>query len=300
MLEECLTVLATASGSTRPKVFVDATFGAGGHTAGLLDAVPESIVITIDADPQAIERARRLARRYPGRILAERANFGELDAALDRAGAAKVDGILYDLGLSSLQLTGHGRGFSFGADDPLDMRLDPSSDAPTASDLLNRLPQAELESILRDYGDERFARSIARSIVRRRARVATWRTSDLVAAVLRAQPANRAHQRIHPATRAFLALRIAVNAEHSNLERSLEAAVRRLRPGGRMAVISFHSGEDRIVKRRFKTFAQLGLADIITRKPLRPSPAEVAANPKSRSAKLRALERASSPPEGAR
>jgi 16S rRNA (cytosine1402-N4)-methyltransferase len=298
MLEECLTVLATAGERARRKLFVDATFGAGGHTEALLDAVPESVVIAIDADPQAIERARRLARKYPGRIVAEQANFGELDSALDRAGTSKVDGILYDLGLSSLQLAASERGFSFGADDPLDMRRDPSSDAPTASDLLNRLGQAELESILRDFGDERFARPIARAIVRRRARVTTWRTSDLVAAVMRSLPAKHKHQRIHPATRTFLALRITVNAEYSNLERSLDAGVRRLNPKGRMAVISFHSGEDRIVKRRFKTFAQLGLADIITRKPLRPSPAEMAANPKSRSAKLRALVRLSSPPEG--
>ncbi len=282
-------MLTSAGEGAQQKIFVDATFGAGGHTSALLDAVAHSKVVAIDADPRAVDRAKRLARRYPGRVLAQHANFGELDAALDAAGMRKVDGILYDLGLSSMQLAQPGRGFSFSGYEPLDMRLDPSSDVQTAANLLERLPQGELELILREYGDERFARSIARSIVRRRPRVKAWRTSDLVAAVMSGLPAKRAHQRIHPATRTFQALRIAVNQEYRNLERSLESAVRRLRPNGRVVVVSFHSGEDRIVKRRFKTFHELGLAHILTRKPLRPSAAEIATNPRSRSAKLRAI-----------
>jgi 16S rRNA (cytosine1402-N4)-methyltransferase len=155
--------------------------------------------------------------------------------------------------------------------------------------LLRTLAQSELENMLRDYGDERYARSIARSIVKRRPRVRTWRTGDLVAAVISAQP-NRGHQRIHPATRAFQALRIAVNHDVHNLERSLETAVRRLRPSGRVAVISFQSAEDRIVKHRFKAFVSAGLATLVTKKPLRPSAREIAANVRSRSAKLRAIE----------
>jgi 16S rRNA (cytosine1402-N4)-methyltransferase len=294
MLEECLAVLAAANATPQSRIFVDATFGAGGHTKGLLDAAASNKVIALDADHLAVDRARRLARQYPGRLRVQHANFSELDEALDRAGAGKVDGVLYDLGLSSLQLAQAGRGFSFAGDEPLDMRLDPKSGGPTASDLLNRLPQAELETILRDYGDERFARSIARAIVRRRPRIKEWCTTDLVAAVLSGQRGQRG--RIHPATRTFLALRIAVNAEYRNLERSLESAVRRLRPGGRLAVISFHSGEDRIVKHRFKAFARAGLASILARKPQTPSAAERARNPRSRSAKLRALERI---PEGA-
>lgn len=281
-------MLRSAGEGAQARIFVDATFGAGGHTSALLDGVSGSKVVAIDADPKAIERAKRLARSYPGRIIAEHANFGEFDAALDAARVTKVDGILYDLGISSVQLAQPDRGFSFSGDEPLDMRLDPSSDVPTASDLLARLPQGELEHMFREYGDERFARSIARSIVRRRPRIKIWRSSDLVAAVVSALPAKRT-QRIHPATRTFLALRIAVNQEHRNLERSLESAVRRLRPNGRVVVISFHSGEDRIVKRRFKAFAQSGLAHILTRKPLRPSAAEIATNPRSRSAKLRAI-----------
>lgn len=288
MLEECLTVLEAAAGEGE-RVFVDATFGAGGHTQALLDAAPGNKVVALDADPAAAERARVLARRYPGRLTFGHANFGELDAALERAGIARVDGILFDLGLSSLQLGSSGRGFAFSGDEPLDMRLDPSSHDPTASNLLARLPQAELEQILREYGDERHARAIARAIVRRRTKVREWRTGDLVASVLSAQHGRREHQRIHPATRAFMALRIAVNAEHRNLEHGLESAVRRLRPGGRVAVISYHSGEDRIVKHRFRAFEHSGMADILTRKPLRPGAAEVKGNPRSRSARLRAI-----------
>jgi 16S rRNA (cytosine1402-N4)-methyltransferase len=290
MLQECLTLLQSA-GTGIQKTFVDATFGAGGHTRALLDTVPDCKVFALDADPAAVDRAKTMARKYYGRLVAQHANFGELDAALDRAGLGKVDGILYDLGLSSLQLADHSRGFSFAGDEPLDMRLDPTSDSPTASDLLGKLPQGELETILREFGGERRARSVARAVVRRRSRVRRWRTGDLVAAVLAAGPAKRSHQRIHPATRAFQALRIAVNLDLRNLERSLETAVRRLQPAGRIVVISFQSAEDRIVKQRFKAFAQAHMATLVTRKPLRPSAAEVKSNPRSRSAKLRAIER---------
>lgn len=200
-----------------------------------------------------------------------------------------VDGILYDLGISSLQLADTSRGFSFAGDEPLDMRLDPTSEEPSASDLLAALPQSELERVLRDYGDERYARAIARSIVKRRPRVRRWRTGDLVAAVISAQP-PRGHLRIHPATRTFQALRIAVNHDVHNLEQSLETAVRRLRHRGRVAVISFQSAEDRVVKHRFRAFVGAGLAKLITKKPLRPSAREIAANARSRSAKLRAIE----------
>ena len=294
MVEECLSLLRPAGQGKDKSVFVDATFGAGGHTTALLDAMPQSSVVALDADPAAVARAKRLARTYPGRVIPCHANFGELGRALDDAGVAQIDGILYDLGLSSLQLADTARGFSFAGDEPLDMRLDPSSDAPTASALLNALSQTELETLLRDYADERHARSIARSIVKRRARVRTWRTGDLVAAVLSAQ-GSRGHQRIHPATRSFQALRMAVNADLPNLERSLETALERLRPHGRMVVISFQSAEDRVVKHCFKAFAQDGRAQLVTRKPLRPGRAEVAANVRSRSAKLRAIARTGPP-----
>lgn len=290
MVQECVSLLQAAGADARQKVFVDATFGAGGHSAALLDASPHNTVIAIDADPASVERAKVMARRYPGRLIPRHANFAQLGDVLDASGHPRVDGILYDLGISSLQLADTARGFSFSGDEPLDMRLDPTSDEPSASDLLRTLPQAELETLLRDYGDERHARSIARAIVKRRNRVRSWRTGDLVAAVLSAQ-GQRSHQRIHPATRTFQALRIAVNHDLRNLEDSLETAVRRLRPGGRAVVISFQSAEDRIVKHRFKSFGQAALASVVTRKPLRPSASEVSANVRARSAKLRAIER---------
>lgn len=291
MAQECVTLLQ-AAGSSDKKVFVDATFGAGGHTRALLEAMPNSHVIAIDADPAAVERAKVLARHYPARLTATHGNFEQLDSLLDEAGVTCVDGILYDLGISSLQLADHTRGFSFSGDEPVDMRLDPTSGEASASDLLGMLGQGELEAILREYGDERYARSIARSIVQRRPRVPQWRTGDVVAAVLSAQPKGAGRQRIHPATRTFQALRIAVNGDLRKLERSLNSAVRRLARKGRVVVISFQSAEDRIVKRRFKAFEQDGIGKLLTRKPLRPSAREIETNVRSRSAKLRALERA--------
>lgn len=292
MVQECVSLLQPASKGKERSVFVDATFGAGGHTSALLEAVPNATVIAIDADPAAVTRAKLLAERHrAGAVIPLHANFGDLDRALDDAGATQVDGILYDLGISSLQLADTDRGFSFAGDEPLDMRLDPHGDQPTASDLLASLTQAELERILRDYGDEPRARAIARSIIRRRSRIQHWRTGDLVAAVLSAHPGQR-RSRTHPATRTFQALRMAVNQDLANLTRSLDAALERLRPNGRMVVIGFHSGEDRIVKHRFRSYVHAGAARLLTRKPLRPSATEVATNVRSRSAKLRAIERA--------
>jgi len=277
-------------------MFVDATFGAGGHTAALLDAVPGSKVIALDADPASVGRAESMARRYAGRLTAAHGNFGDVATLLDDAGVREIDGILYDLGISSLQLAAERRGFSFERNEPLDMRLNPKTGGPSAADLLQTLNVAQLEAILRDFGNERHARAIARAIVRRRARVQTWMTQDLLAAVWSALPKSRpAHQRIHPATRTFQALRMAVNGDLDNLRRSLHAAAGRLKPHGRIVAISFHSGEDRVVKQEFRALERTGLMDTLTRKPLRPSAAEVRSNARSRSAKLRASERLEHP-----
>jgi 16S rRNA (cytosine1402-N4)-methyltransferase len=199
---------------------------------------------------------------------------------------------MYDLGLSSLQLADTTRGFSFAGVEPLDMRLDSTSKGPTAADLLATTPEPELADIIENYGDERFARRIARRIVWRRERAPLATTSDLVAAVLSAQPKGmpRARRGIHPATRTFQALRMAVNDETRNLERSLQTALSRVRPGGRVVAISFHSGEDRIVKRAFREWSAAGQAETLTRRPLTPGADEVAANPRARSAKLRAVQ----------
>lgn len=292
MVEECLGLLLGGRATAIGAVFVDATFGAGGHTEALLRRATSARVVALDADPAAVERARQLAGRYLGRLWAVHGNFAELGELLDGLGIEKVNGIVYDLGLSSLQLANTMRGFSFSGDEPLDMRLDPTAGGATAADLLNGLSERELAGLLTTYADEPAGRRIARQILKRRQRQPLLRTGDLVAAVLSAQhrSATRRRSRIHPATRTFLALRMAVNHELDNLERSLAAAQRRVSSGGRVVVISFHSGEDRIVKRTFKSWHEKGLAVVLTRSPLRPTRAEIAANPRSRSAKLRAVE----------
>ncbi|HEY7981389.1 MAG TPA: 16S rRNA (cytosine(1402)-N(4))-methyltransferase RsmH, partial [Candidatus Eremiobacteraceae bacterium] len=200
MLEESMALLLPAGDSRQP-VFVDATFGAGGHTETILLRSRGSRVIALDADPAAVARAQQLASRYPGRLDAVHANYAQLDEALDERGVHEVDGIMYDLGLSSLQLADTSRGFSFAGDEPLDMRLDPTSNVPTAADLLATMPERELADMIDSYGDDRFARRIARQIVWRRESKPLHTTSDLVAAVLSAQPKGmpRARRGIHPA-----------------------------------------------------------------------------------------------------
>jgi 16S rRNA (cytosine1402-N4)-methyltransferase len=265
---------------------LDCTINGGGHSAGLLErSAPDGQLVGLDADAAALERARVRLAAYAGRFRLLHANFrqlGELDLE-------PVDGIVFDLGLSSLQLEGSRRGFSLRADEPLDMRFDPRSGTPRAADLLNELPQTELERILREYGEERAARRLARLIVQHRQREPLERTEQLVALVSRALGPQRG--RIHPATRTFQALRIATNDELGALEAGLEAAVGLLRPGGRLAVISFHSLEDRIVKWRLRRWAEASLVTILTRKPQLPDALEVQANPRARSAKLRVAER---------
>jgi len=278
------------AGESRRPVFVDATFGGGGHTEALLQRSRECRVIALDADPAAVERARELEKRFPGRLDAVHANFGRLGDVLDEQAVRQADGIMYDLGLSSMQLADESRGFSFAGTEPLDMRLDSASNGKTAAQIVNSMPEPELADLIFQYGDERHARRIARHIVRRRERSPLRTTSDLVAAILSAQPrdASRERRRVHPATRTFQALRIAVNDELGNLERSLDAAATRVRAGGRIVVISFHSGEDRIVKSKFRAWHKAGRCELLTRKPLSPDQKELAENPRSRSAKLRA------------
>jgi 16S rRNA (cytosine1402-N4)-methyltransferase len=269
---------------------LDCTVGAGGHSFDLLErSAPDGQLVGLDADPAALEVAANRLALFGDRCLLLNRNFGEL-GDLD---IAPVDAIVFDLGLSSMQLESSGRGFSFRQDEPLDMRFDPSaSGTPTAADLLNSLPEGELERLLHDYGEEPRARRVARSIVYRRVARPLTRTSDLVAAVIAAL--GPARGRIHPATRTFQAMRIAVNDELRTLEIGLEVAIQLLAPGGRMAVISFHSLEDRIVKWRFRHWAEAGnpKLTILTRKPLVPDAAEMRRNPRARSAKLRVAERA--------
>ena len=264
---------------------VDCTTNGGGHSYGLLErSAPDGELVGLDADPVALERAAERLAPFAGRFRLVNRNFRELgELALE-----PVDAIIFDLGLSSLQLESSGRGFAFRFDEPLDMRFDPAT-GPTAADLLNTLSEAELERIFREYGEERRARRLARVVVQRRERGRLERTGDLVAAVT--QALGPARGRIHPATRVFQALRIAVNDELAALEAGLQAALRLLKPAGRLAAISFHSLEDRIVKWRFRGWAEAGLVEVLTRKPQAPSSEEIHQNPRARSAKLRVVER---------
>lgn len=272
-------------------IYVDATLGGGSHATLLLErAGPGATLLGIDADPAALAAAgERLATlapsKPPQRIVLAHGNFRGLAALAGEAGIAQADGILFDLGVSSHQLDTPERGFSFNVDAPLDMRLDPAQ-GPGAADLLNSLPEQELADIFYRYGEERASRRIARWIVERRQKQPFSSTAELASLVSRALGGQRG--RIHPATRTFQALRIAVNGELDSLAAVLPQAVELLAPGGRLAVISFHSLEDRIVKHFIRGEARLRA---LTKKPLEADEAEVAANPRARSAKLRVAER---------
>jgi 16S rRNA (cytosine1402-N4)-methyltransferase len=263
--------------------YVDATFGAGGHAALILAALgPAGRLIAFDTDPSA--QARAIA---DSRFTLVHANFRALADQLDALGVARIDGVLFDLGVSSMQLDEAERGFSFRAAAPLDMRLNPSA-GESAAEFLATRDEREIADVIYRYGEERASRRIARAIVALRdAGTPVRDTLDLANVVARAVRAP-AHQRIHPATRTFQALRIAVNDELGALRDGLDAALARTIPGGRIAVISFHSLEDRIVK---QTFREDPRVRALTRKPLVAGDDEVAANPRARSAKLRAAER---------
>ncbi|WP_298402798.1 16S rRNA (cytosine(1402)-N(4))-methyltransferase RsmH [uncultured Chloroflexus sp.] len=285
LLAEVIAALAPRPGGC----YLDATVGGGGHALAVLQAAqPGGVLLGIDADPAALAAtAERLAEAgLSQQAVLRHGSFADLAALATEAGFAAVDGILFDLGVSSYQLDTPERGFSFAADGPLDMRLDPTQ-GPTAADLVNRLSERELADIIFQYGEEHAARRVARAIVERRRSQPFRSTADLAAVVARAVGGR--HGRIHPATRTFQALRIAVNHELDQLAAALPQAVALLTLGGKLAVISFHSLEDRIVKQflRAEAAGEAPRLAIITKKPVVASDAEVAANPRARSAKLR-------------
>lgn len=269
-------------------VVVDGTLGLGGHSEQFLQRLgAKGVLVGIDWDKGMLDRAsERLAGRFPARIELFHASFSSVRNLLNDL-SLKADGFLLDLGLNSAQVDDPDRGMSFLQDGPLDMRMDRSRGEP-ASALLNRMAMGEIESMLWDYGDERWARMIARKIVERRKRQPLRTTQDLVECVLAAVPPGARDRRIHPATRTFQATRIYVNGELALLEDALKDAAECLAPGGVLAVLSYHSGEDRIVKTAFRRLAQAGYEDL-TRKPLVPTDGEIKRNPRARSAKLRAL-----------
>lgn len=302
MVEEVIVGLSPRPGS----LLVDATVGGGGHAARILEAnAPDGRLLGLDADPAAIERSERQLRAFGARAVLRRANFEALGDVARGEGIDAVDGILFDLGLSSDQLADEPRGFSFRAEGPLDMRFD-TERGQAAKDLLATEDEEALTTTFRRFGEEPYAARIARAIVRERERTPITRASQLAELVSRAVPGGRARRRTHPATRVFQALRIAVNRELEVLPRALAAALDLLRPGGRLAVISYHSLEDRIVK-RFVAAERRGCIcapeipvcvcghsprlRVVGPAPQFPSPEEVASNPRARSARLRVAER---------
>jgi 16S rRNA (cytosine1402-N4)-methyltransferase len=284
MVAEAMTLLAPERGGC----FVDGTLGLGGHTQALLER-GASRVIGIDRDSEALAVARERLSGWGDRVELVHGDYRDLGSVLDARGLTAVDGILADLGVSSLQLDTDARGFSFRADAPLDMRMDRSRGA-TAADFVRDADERDLADVIFRFGEERFSRRIARAIVREREARPIETTARLAAIVRRAVP-HRGYQRIDPATRTFQALRIWVNRELEGLDVFIRDAAARLQVGARLVVVTFHSLEDRIVKHTLRDVARDAALRVLTKRPLTASEAEVSENPRARSAKLRAAER---------
>ena len=302
LLQECIDAL-----NIRPDgIYLDGTLGGAGHSSQIACRLTEGgRLIGVDRDRTALAAAKERLAPYADRVTLVHSNFAEIDAILDSLGIPAVDGMLFDLGVSSPQLDDASRGFSYMADAPLDMRMD-KDDALTAGEVVNTWPQGELRRILYDYGEERYAPQIAAAICRAREKAPVETTLELVDIIRSAMPAQALREKQHPAKRSFQAIRIAVNDELGAVSRMMQAAVGRLNPGGRCAVISFHSLEDRIVKTAMAEAARgctcppefpvcvcgkKPLVKLVTRKPIVSGPAELEENPRARSAKLRVAEK---------
>ena len=289
----------------RPGLYIDCTVGAGGHTSEILASSPDNRVIGIDWDNKAIETARENLKGFGDRVTFIREDYSSIGSILDDMNISEADGFLFDLGLSSMQIDSPERGFSFRQDSPLDMRMDMRKET-TAAELVNNLDAGELVKILKEYGEERWAKRIVSAILRERSRGTITTTGQLAEIVCSAIPHSYRPDRIHPATKTFQSLRIAVNRELDQIDKAINDAIMHLKKGGRICVISFHSLEDRIVKNTFRILEKgcicppripyciCGLKKeiiILTKKPIRPSSTEIINNPRSGSAKLRAAER---------
>jgi 16S rRNA (cytosine1402-N4)-methyltransferase len=302
MADEVIRFMAPKPGG----IYIDGTIGGAGHAARILEACsPDGILIGFDRDAEALRAAQAKLLPFGGRVRLVQGNFAGLAEALTGFGIERIDGLLLDLGVSSHQLDSAERGFSFQKDAPLDMRMDRGSGA-TAADLVNNLPEQDLARIIRDYGEERWAKRITAFISNARGEAPIETTLQLVDIIKGAIPRGAWEERLHPATRTFQALRIAVNEELASLEKGLDQGIKMLNRGGRGVVISFHSLEDRIVKNSFRRLVQgctcpkglpycvcgnMPLLRVLTGKPLMAGEAEVEANPRARSARLRAAER---------
>jgi 16S rRNA (cytosine1402-N4)-methyltransferase len=279
-------------GLKRGAVVLDGTVGYGGHAERIVQAIGiEGRLIGFDKDPAAVEASQRRLAAQGGSVMIIHDDFKNFDAHMEPANVRGFDAMLLDLGVSSPQLDSPERGFAFRADGPLDMRMNPL-EGRTAADLVNRLPENELADLFFQYGEERLSRRIARRIAEERRRRPIRTTKELENAVFHAVPPGARHGRIHPATRVFQALRIAVNGELESLEVFLQKAANFLLPNGRLVILSFHSLEDRMVKRAFRAWTREALGRDLTSKPEVPTAAETGRNPRARSAKLRAWERA--------
>ena len=307
LLEECIQAL-----NIRPDgVYLDGTLGRAGHSREIVRRLTHGRLICVDRDQAALDAARERLGEWMDKVTLVHSNFDQLDVILDELSLPGVDGMLFDLGVSSPQLDDGARGFSYRTDAPLDMRMD-RTEGLTAADVVNTWSQEELRRILSQYGEERYAPTIAAAIVRRRQERPIETTLDLVDVIKSGMPARALKEKQHPAKRSFQAIRIAVNDELSSVDRMLQAAIPRLNQGGRLAVITFHSLEDRIVKTGLAAFAKgctcppdfpvcvCGKTPdikLLSRKPILPRAEEIAENPRARSAKLRAAEKLK-PPAG--
>ena len=272
------------------KIYVDGTIGGGGHAQAILEASsPDGFLIGLDVDTEALIQAQKVLAPYEGRYELKKGNYAQMGIILKTLGQEKVDGIVLDLGMSSLQLAAPERGFSFLHPGPLDMRMDKSSSL-TAAQIVNRWSQKRLMMLIKQYGEEKWAGRIAKHIVEVRNKHPIQTTTQLAKVVAQAIPRRYWPRNIHPATRTFQALRIAVNQELENLKHFLKQALDLLLPRGRLVIISFHSLEDRLVKTAFKQWAKDKKVRLLTKKPLQPSEEEIKFNPRARSAKLRAIE----------
>jgi 16S rRNA (cytosine1402-N4)-methyltransferase len=285
LLKESVEMLTSNGG----KIFVDATVGLGGHAYHILSQRDDIYLIGIDKDPHALEEAKKRLSPFEGRFSLYQADYEDIDEVLKAEGIERVDGVLMDLGVSMLQLKSPERGFSFKEEAPLDMRMNPEQRL-TAYDVVNKYKERDLARIIKEYGEERFAHRIARAIVDARRKKPIETTAELARIVEGAIPKGF-YKKIHPATKTFQAIRIEVNRELEHLKNALLKIPHLLNPNGRIAVISFHSLEDRIVKHTFRHFEREGLLKVLTKKPVTPSEEEIKQNPPSRSAKLRVAQR---------
>jgi 16S rRNA (cytosine1402-N4)-methyltransferase len=302
MIKEVVESLRCKAGG----IYVDGTVGGGGHAGAMLEqSAPDGLLIGIDRDEEALGEAESRLSRFGRRKILVKGNFVDIAAILTGLQIKLVEGIILDLGVSSHQLEEAGRGFSFAQEGPLDMRMDRAQNF-SAGDLVNNFAECELAKIIREYGEERMAGRIARAIVRKRSAAPITTTAELAAVVCQATPPVYGRQKIHPATRTFQAIRIAVNNELADLPRAIENGVEVLAEGGRFSIIAFHSLEDRIVKNEFRgreggcscpprlpvcICRHKASLRVLTKKPLRPGPEELASNPRARSARLRTAER---------